>query len=180
MWSRSMSPLGKPLLIDLCCGLGGWSQPFIDRGWRAVGFDIKRFDYPGELVIQDVRTIDGRNLRGARLIVASPPCEEFSRFQMPWTRAKNPPEPDLSIVDACFRIAREAHAPVILENVRAAREWLGMATMHWGPFYLWGDGVPALLPSLSYRLKESYSSSERAKRAQIPRVLADWIAEVAA
>jgi hypothetical protein len=145
-----------------------------------VGFDIKRFDYPGELIIQDVRTIDGRNLSGARLIVASPPCEEFSRFQMPWTRAKNPPAPNLSIIHACFYIAKVAGVPLVLENVRMAAKWIGPPVARWGPFQLWGDGVPALLPAVSYKPKESYSSTQRAERALIPDALAAWIAETAA
>lgn len=128
-------------------------------------------------MIQDVRTLTGHQFAGAALIVASPPCDEFSRWAMPWTRAKNPPLPDLSIVRACFRIAREAGAPLILENVRAARGWLGPPVATWGPFQLWGDGVPALLPSVEYRRKESYGSRDSAKRALIPDALAEWVAE---
>jgi hypothetical protein len=52
----------------------------------------------------------------------------------------------------------------------------GRAVNFCGPFYLWGDGVPALLPKdVERRTKESYGSKERAKRAEIPLPLADWI-----
>jgi hypothetical protein len=167
--------------VDLCCGKGGWTRALINRGFRVVGFDTVRFpEYMGELVIQDVRTIDGRNLRGASLIVASPPCQEFSRWRMPWTRAKNPPAPDLSIIHACFYIARAAGVPLVLENVRTAERWIGPPAARWGPFSLWGDGVPALLPVVEYVPKEHYSSKRSADRAVIPVALADWIAAVAA
>jgi 23S rRNA C2498 (ribose-2'-O)-methylase RlmM len=46
--------------VDLCCGKGGWTRALMARGYRVVGFDTVRFpEYPGELVLQDVRTIDG-------------------------------------------------------------------------------------------------------------------------
>lgn len=171
-----MTKSRSPLLIDLCCGLGGWSRPWLARGGRAIGFDVERFDYPGELVIQDVRTLDGAQFRGAALIVASAPCQEFSRHDQPWTRAKNPPPPDLSLVEACRRIAAESGAPFIMENVRGAQRFIGPRVAHWGSFYLWGDGVPALLPPVEYRRKQTRTSSARAERAMIPEVLADFVA----
>jgi hypothetical protein len=37
---------GRPLVVDLFCGLGGWSKGFLSEGYRAVGFDIERHRYP--------------------------------------------------------------------------------------------------------------------------------------
>lgn len=34
-----------PLVIDLFCGLGGWSKGFLSEGWDAIGFDLERHDY---------------------------------------------------------------------------------------------------------------------------------------
>lgn len=31
----------KPIVFDLFCGLGGWSEAFIAEGYEAVGFDIE-------------------------------------------------------------------------------------------------------------------------------------------
>lgn len=169
-----------PLAIDLCCGLGGWTRGLLEVGFSVIGFDIILFpDYHGQLVLQDVRTLDGRRLRGASLIVASPPCQEFSRHDQPWTRKYNPPPPDLSIVEACRRIAREAGAPMVLENVRGAQKFIGRAQAHYGPQYLWGD-VPPLLPIFRRKpgnrqahipvnkKKESRSSAAIAERSLIP------------
>lgn len=90
---------GKPLAVDLFCGLGGWAEGFLSEGYRVVGFDIERHDYgsggyPGELVIQDVLTLHGSQFRDAAVIVASPPCQEFSFAAMPWkiSKAKHPKE----------------------------------------------------------------------------------------
>ncbi len=87
----------KPIVFDLFCGLGGWSEAFIDAGYRAIGFDIEAHDYgnggyPGELVLRDIRSITGAELVQAygvpAVIAASPPCQEFSYMAMPWSRSK--------------------------------------------------------------------------------------------
>ena len=165
----------KPLAIDLYCGLGGWSSALLAEGWEVVGFDIEQHvygehRYPAHLVLQDVRTLHGRQFKDAALIVASPTCTEFSYMAMPWTRAKQirralRGEGDFpegytgsrtvaeltALFDACFRIQAEAseaagrHIPLVVENVRGAQEWVGRARWRWGSFYLWGD-VPALMP----------------------------------
>lgn len=172
-----------PTVLDLCCGLGGWARGFLDLGWRVIGVDIEPLPYPGELIVCDVRQLDVRTLPPITLVVASPPCEAFSRWDMPWTRAKNPPPPDLSIVEACQRIARELGAPLVLENVRGAQKWLGRSVATYGTRYLWGDGVPALVPfAQRYRknepgAKSRLSSSRRRERAIIPYPIARWVAE---
>jgi C-5 cytosine-specific DNA methylase len=165
----------KPLAIDLFCGLGGWSNGLIATGWDVIGFDIEKHEYdddryPGQLVIQDVLTLHGSQFRDADLIVASPPCQEFSYMAMPWSRAKQIaaalrgqgefPEgyrgsrtlEDLTrLFDACFRIQREAceaagrHIPLVVENVKGAQPWVGRANWSFGSFFLWGD-IPALMP----------------------------------
>lgn len=141
----------RPVAIDLCCGKGGWTAGLLDAGFRVIGFDVERFrEYPGELVIQDVRTLHGSQFRHARVIVASPPCQEFSRHDMPWTRKRNPPPPDLSIVEAVWRIRSESGVPTIIENVRGSRKWLEPMlgpSRRCGSFFLYGD-TPALLPKM--------------------------------
>ena len=156
----------KPLAIDLFCGLGGWTEGLLAENYRVIGFDIERHvygdqRYPGHLVIQDALTLHGSQFKNAHLIVASPPCQEYSYMAMPWSRAKkieaeyNSGERDVkkltALFDACFRIQREAceaagrHIPLIVENVRGAQKWVGRSRYNFGSFHLWGD-VPALMP----------------------------------
>lgn len=145
-----------PLCIDLYCGLGGWAEGFLSEDYDVIGFDIERHDYgiggyPGQLVLQDVTTLDGARFKDAAVIVASPPCQAYSYRAMPWKRAKALPPPDNTLFDACFRIQREASAaaghkiPMVVENVCGAQKWVGRAKWHYGSYYLWGD-VPALMP----------------------------------
>jgi len=149
----------SPLCIDLYCGLGGWAFGFLAEGWRVIGFDTVRHDhgtggYPGQLVLQDVETLHGAQFRQAHMIVASPPCEAYSYRAMPWKRARALPAPSNTLFEAPWRLRQEAsaaagrHIPLIVENVRAAQQWVGPARWHYGSFYLWGD-VPALMPQPS-------------------------------
>lgn len=148
----------KPLAIDLFCGLGGWTEGLLSEGWRVIGFDIERHiygdqQYPAQLVLQDVRTIHGKQFRDADLIVAASPCQEFSYRAMPWKRAKalGPPELGMELFAQAARIQKEAceaagrYIPMIQENVRGAQKYVGRAQWHYGSYYLWGD-VPALMP----------------------------------
>lgn len=174
---RDEGSAGKPVAIDLFCGLGGWTEGLLAEGYEVTGYDIEAHEYDGErypatLVLQDVRTLHGSQFAHADLIVASPPCQEFSYMAMPWSRAKQIaaalqgkgdfPEgykgsrttAELTaLFDACFRIQREAseaaghHIPLVVENVRGAVPWVGPAAWNYGSYYLWGD-VPALMPSV--------------------------------
>jgi hypothetical protein len=158
----------KPLAIDLFCGLGGWAEGLLAEGYDVVGFDIEdhrygEHRYPTQLVVQDVLTLHGMQFRNARLIVASPPCQEYSYMAMPWKLAKakaaairaDTTGAELErlnrLFNACFRIQKEAsivagrHIPMVVENVRGAIPWVGRSRWNFGSFHLWGD-VPALMP----------------------------------
>jgi hypothetical protein len=162
--------IDRPLVVELFCGSFGWSAGWLARGGRAVGFDIEHLPHHGdvppgaELVLQDVLTIHGSQFRDAALIVASPPCTEYSYMAMPWSRAKDIAGalrgsvlfpagytgsrtiPELNaLFDACFRIQREAceaagrYIPLVVENVKGAQPWVGRAKANYGSYYLWGD-----------------------------------------
>ena len=162
--------MSRPRAIDLFCGLGGWTEGLLAEGYDVTGFDIEAHEYDGEryparLVLQDVLTIHGSRFRGADLIVASPPCQEYSYMAMPWSRAKAKAKAAAIRADetgeahaklnmlfnACFRIQHQAsesagrHIPMVVENVRGAQPWVGKAAWNFGSYYLWGD-VPAVMP----------------------------------
>jgi hypothetical protein len=155
----------KPTAVDLFCGLGGWTEGLLAEGYKVVGFDIEEHvygehKYPGKLILADVLTLHGSLFARADLIVASPPCQEYSYMAMPWSRAKAKAaairadttgaemERLTRLFRSCFRIQREAcvaagrHIPMVVENVRGAQPWVGKAQGNFGSFYLWGDVPP--------------------------------------
>lgn len=180
----------EPLAIDLCCGLGGWTEGLLAEGWRVRGYDIEAHEYgderyPAELVLRNVLEMHGSELADAELIVASPPCTEYSYMAMPWKRAKQIaralrgedefPDPyrgsrtiaELNaIFDACFRLQREAsaaagqHIPMVVENVKGAQPWVGKAAWSFGSFFLWGD-IPALMPVQKYHERLKVKAGEQ-------------------
>lgn len=189
------------LAIDLFCGLGGWAEGLMAEGYTVIGFDIEKRPYPAQLVLQDVTTLHGSQFRNADLIVASPPCQEYSYRAMPWKRVKTLPPPDNTLFETCWRIQREAseaagrYIPMVVENVRGAQKWIGRARWHYGSYYLWGD-VPALMvfhngdagkgfakrfedtPFAWYSSRSPERKQASAEIAKIPLDLARHIAQV--
>jgi len=170
-----------PLVLDLCCGRGGWADAFLCAGWNVLGVDVRRFkDYPAPMMVRDIRSLVAADYRGAvDLVVASPPCTEFSKYDSPGLFPDMEP-PDLELVQFCFEFARACHAPLVLENVRGLQRLIGQAVQHYGSFYLWGDGVPPLMPYIPGRagrpaLKWKHRSSSL--RARIPFELAYTVAQ---
>ena len=193
--SHAATPAGKPLAVDLFCGLGGWTEGLLAEGYRVVGFDNERHaygdaKYPAQLVLQDVLTLHGSQFKGASLIVASPPCQAYSYRAMPWKRAKALPPPDNSLFEACFRIQRESceaagrRVPMVVENVRGAQPYVGRARARFGSYYLWGD-VPALLPigtsskQPGHWFKDSGTASGSARFGSKSPERKEWSARIA-
>ena len=120
------------MVVELYCGSFGWSAGWLELGGRAIGVDIEHCDHHGSvppgasLILQDVRTLHGAQFKDADLILASPPCQEFSYRAMPWKRAKALPPPVLGInlFWQCWRIQQEAceaagrYIPMVVENVK--------------------------------------------------------------
>jgi site-specific DNA-cytosine methylase len=156
-----------PLAIDLCCGRGGWARGLRDAGFRVIGFDRvnERKWYPGEFVRADIRRLDGRPWKGrVRVIVASPPCTEFSPVTnlavVRWGRAKPDPEKGMILVRETVRLIQEAEPTYwAIENVRGAvsrvSEELGRPRFIKNAWVLWGNFPGFLLPSSNRRFKFS-------------------------
>lgn len=166
----------RPLAVELFAGLHGWGEGALAAGFRVVGFDIVdmcallgRLRPAGiDLVLQDVKTMHGSQLKDAEIIFASPPCQEFSKYAMPfgalWEEHDcmdddggppgnylHKPCPNTYLFHWCFVLQREAseaagrHIPMVIENVRGAGRFVGKSAWNYGSFHLWGD-VPALMP----------------------------------
>lgn len=132
-------------VLDLYCGLGGWAQGFVEQGHEVTGYDIIDFaeKYPGKFVKADLLTLS--DFPSADLVVASPPCTDFSKASFPatWKSVQKFP-PDipgaLKLFNRVFEIV-ELVKPryFIIENVRGAQKYVGKARMHIGSRYFWGN-----------------------------------------
>lgn len=155
------------LMLDLFAGLGGASAAFRDRGWEVVTVDA-------DPAFGCTATADLSSWSWGGpppdLVWASPPCTEFARELMPWSRTGR--EPSLVLVEAALRIVRECSPRWwALENVRGATKYLnplmGEPKVASGPFFLWGK-FPPFRAKFRGRKKESYSSKAKAERAKVP------------
>ena len=66
-------------VLDLFCGLKGWSQAFKDRGHTVITFDIESKFNP--TVCNDIRLFNAHDFEGYGqfdIVLASPPCNQFS------------------------------------------------------------------------------------------------------
>jgi hypothetical protein len=97
--------------------------------------------------------------------MTSSPCENFSVFGMKHF-FPDPPYPTLGI--ELFNDTREkfeeSSIPFVMENVRSAQQFLGKSVHHCGPFHLWGNAVPPLMPQGIVKTK---------RRIQLCRCLPD-------
>lgn len=168
---------GRPpgVMLDLCCGLKGASQPFSLAGWNVLTLDIEEKFAPD--VVADLATWEYDGPR-PDLIWASPPCTEFSRESMPWCRTGK--EPDLTLVLACKRIIEQVKPRYwVIENVKGAIKYFvphfGRPRASFGPFFLWGVFPLRGCQPLAYKPKGSYSSKNTAARAKVPEAVGEAI-----
>ena len=151
-------------MLDLFCGRLGWSKAFLAKGWECVGVDLVR---PPELpqgftfVCADARQVsfrdgefcavdrDGsvRYLGTFDFGCASSPCEKFAVFGMAMFHP-DPPYPfeGVELFNHSRALFERAGISYVLENVRPAWKFVGPEVNQCGPYSLWRNAVPALMP----------------------------------
>ena len=140
---RTMMANTKLRLLDLFAGRLGWSKAFLERGWEVVAYDLTlpSIEIPAgvDYRLQDILTLTPADVQGFDFICASSPCEQFSVHGMRCFH-KNPPYPELGIklFNHTRWLCEQSGTPYLMENVRSAENFVGRATAHCGPFYMWG------------------------------------------
>lgn len=98
----------KPKVLDLFCGMGGWGNGFHLEGFECVGIDIVNVGYPYQLILADVRTLDGIRFTDFDVIVGSPPCRDFTKlaFGIGKLKWKVPPDQEkgMELVNSFLQI----------------------------------------------------------------------------
>lgn len=175
--------------------MGGWSIGFYRAGFDILGVDIVDVGYPYDLVKTDIRNFHASN--PFDVVVASPPCTEFSgmteisarKGQRPWPS----PEKGMVLVREAQRVIKEANPKYwIIENVHGALKpfypVFGPPKMRIGPWRLWGDFPKFLMPQANTEVKQPgggawqghFDSLMAWKRAKVPLYLSIPIAKACA
>jgi len=119
-------------LLDCFQGMAGTTEGFYGEGFECVGIEIepkiarygKRF---GDVIVADMRTLNGENFKGFDVIWGSPPCRDFTSLTFLGHRWKNPPnvEKGLELVSCFLKFVEDAKPKFwILENSPNLRKYL--------------------------------------------------------
>jgi hypothetical protein len=120
--------LENKLCLDLCSGKGGFSQAFVQAGWKVITVDIEPKFEPS--LVADVTKIDWEwfkqeylNGESLDVLLASPPCNHFSLACLQFPRKGV--QSAFEIVGACFEaIAYLKPKKWLIENPRGRLRWL--------------------------------------------------------
>ena len=135
----------RKVVWDLCSGLGGWSEAFVQDDWIVIRIEIN----PELAHIPHTYTLDVHDwydwyqqFPSPDLILASPPCTEFSLAQN--FHDGRVEEPDLDILLSIIDIMQILKPKFwCVENVVGACRFfepiLGKHRQRAGPFFLWGN-----------------------------------------
>lgn len=147
-------------VLDLCAGELGWSKIFAARGHHCVCVDIKEpkeVPYGCEFIKNDVLDVlwigtgfrflcHYPQIRNFDFICVSTPCEEFSTM-----RNFRPPVPypakGIQLFNHARALCEASGLPYVMENVAGAQRYVGRAGAKCGSYFLWGSGVPPLIPA---------------------------------
>jgi len=165
----------SPALLDVFCGVGGWTKTFMARGWNCVGVDLADFSasYPGQFVQADALSLDHQWINQFDAVLMSPPCEEYARAWLPWLRGdKTPAKWAIDLLEWSVALCDRPGRMVECSNF-SARHVKGAARV--GSYSLWGD-VPLLMRQVP-RGKMAKSGMRPELRAEIPDELARSVAE---
>ena len=176
--------------------MGGWSEGFHSEGFECVGVDIVNWGYPYDLILQDIRTLEGKRLKRFDVIIGSPPCRDFSTMTQvnKGIKGRKPPDPKegLALIGEFTRLIEEAQPPLYaFENVARLKKWYH-ETPIWefmvskgGRRCLWGNIDFPLMPymrfpnrNMEYDYRQYNYRTRSALRAKIPFLIASEVAKV--
>jgi hypothetical protein len=172
-------------VVDLFCGLKGWSRPFLDRGHEVWTTDIDH-DFEPDLVA-DALTLNPFDFPWRPdILLASPPCETFSTMVMGrnWTHEGEPKTKKAEIARGLIEATRYLIATLqptyfVVENPRARLRTLGYLDRYerrtvWycrlgepvaKPTDLWGGFPPSLvLPAMCHNGNPDHIAAPRGSR----------------
>lgn len=160
-------------VLDLFCGHGGWSKGFAKLGYECTGVDIRKMDYPYRFIKADL--YDWEPDQYYDIVLASPPCTEFSAVNQRWNGKANESK-GLGLVYRTYHLIEKMKPKwYCIENVRNLAKFIGPPkdivrygkSVHSKHAYLWGS-----FPSLDM-LIDGRRNTTRATYKKAPHLLGE-------
>jgi len=109
-------------VLDLFCGLGGWSKAFHEAGHECFGVDIKNHGYKyGKFIEADLNEWIPKQYYD--VVLASPPCVEFSQAKK-WGWGTQDERVGLDLVYRAFYLIQLIKPKYfVVENVKGLAEF---------------------------------------------------------
>ena len=177
-------------ILELCCGVGGWSKPWIEAGHDCVGVDIVDLGYPGKFIKADL--FDWEPKENYDIVLASPPCSEFSVAKRNGKYTFDE-RIGLDLVWRVFYLIQKIKPKYwILENVKGLSEFIGppkdivryrrakngKAAYLYGEFPEIGFMDEQIIFKVGWHSETGWDPRVRARRGEIPKPLAKQIMKV--
>ena len=109
-------------VLDLFCGLGGWSKAFLNAGHSCTGVDLEDKGYAGRFIQADLN--DWEPEEKYDVVLASPPCTEFS-IAKKWGWGTQDERIGLDLVWRTFYLIEKiSPAFYVVENVKGLADFL--------------------------------------------------------
>lgn len=169
-------------VLDLCCGLGGWSKGFHALGFHCTGIDNRDLGYPYQFIHKDIFDFNPYPIYD--VVVASPPCSEFSTAKY-YAYGTQKERHGLDLVQRVQTIIETIKPKYwIIENVKHLADFIGppKKIIPYNKFpggkkaYLWGN-FPDFDVTLDGHRHDKWGNSDP-RRAEIPLKLSLAAAEV--
>lgn len=178
----------KYIILDLCSGLGGFSEGARRRGWKVYRFDNNReFASIPDTYIENILDLDPRDLPfKPDLLVISPPCTKYSALSCWKWWPNNEPSPaiyqETTLVKKALEIKNEIKPKYwVLENpVGKMKEILGPADIltwwaAWGHTYLKPTNLWGVFPPLDWPPRPFLGTYEPVPRGSKRGVTSDTL-----
>ena len=156
-----------PSFLELCSGTAVMSKRMKELGWNTTTVDIDP-SFNSDIV-GDIRTMVDKFSPGEYDVVfCSPPCDEFTKYVLPWHELK---KPSMDIAIACARIIRAINPKLwFIENVNGARKFFkpvfGDVTFAFGlSWFVWGSYIGVRSVPVSVAGRNKINTSGKVKRA---------------
>ena len=108
-------------VLDLFCGMGGWSRAFAEAGHDCTGIDLFKNGYPYRFIQADLN--DWVPDQHYDIVLASPPCVEFSQAKK-WGRGTQDERLGLDLVYRAFYLIQLIKPKYfVVENVKGLAEF---------------------------------------------------------